>query len=160
LYGTTKYGGAVAGAFLYGEGTLFRVDRRGRFATVHSFGGEDGSRPDTPLVEGADGSLYGTTPNGGAHGVGTLYRVDGAGGFATVHAFAADMPHISMAALTLARDGSLYGTTFYPGAVFRLNPGGGVVFLHVFQGGGSTAPLVEGSDGALYGTLREGSFGE
>lgn len=64
-------------------------------------------------------------------------------------------------------DGALYGTTVsgageLEGTVFRLNPdGGGFLVLHVFgktpeDGTTPFAELLEGSDGALYGTTHLG----
>jgi uncharacterized repeat protein (TIGR03803 family) len=73
LYGTTyaDYKG--------GYGTLFRVSPDGgSFATLLYFDGcDDGSRPQTPLVEDAAGYLYGTTSAGGPCQTsrGTLFRV-------------------------------------------------------------------------------------
>lgn len=66
-----------------------------------------------------------------------------------------------------ASDGALYGTTSVGGAdgagtifVLRSDPAEGLAFttLHEFEdveGGGPTAGLIEGTDGALYGTTPE-----
>jgi uncharacterized repeat protein (TIGR03803 family) len=71
------------------------------------------------------------------------------------------------APLIQGRDGALYGTTYgsgndRAGAVFRLNPdGSGYQVLHSFSLSASDgriplAGLVEGSEGALYGTTVRG----
>ena len=38
-----------------------------------------GAYPSTGLIEGIDGSFYGTTGQGGAAGYGTIFRIDSAG---------------------------------------------------------------------------------
>jgi uncharacterized repeat protein (TIGR03803 family) len=40
-----------------------------------SFNGTNGANPQSSLVQGADGSFYGTTANGGATGNGTVFRL-------------------------------------------------------------------------------------
>src|SRR5512133_536124 len=66
LYGTTVQGGLVnaanGGA---GSGTIFCLSPDGAFRILHAFSaGSDGSNP-YGLIWGTDGSLYGTTDNGG-----------------------------------------------------------------------------------------------
>jgi uncharacterized repeat protein (TIGR03803 family) len=71
LYGTTEYGGAV-----YGEGTVFRLNAKGRETLFHTFDRTDGANPTDSLVavtteKGT--SLYGTTIYGGANNRGTVF---------------------------------------------------------------------------------------
>jgi uncharacterized repeat protein (TIGR03803 family) len=64
------------------------------------------------------------------------------------------------------RDGNLYGTTgsggaFDEGTVYRMDPFGNVTVLHSFgdtpdAGSCPVGELVEGDDGALYGTTAFG----
>ena len=65
LYGTTVNGGTGGGV-----GTIFKITLKGNLTTLHSFNGTDGANPDTALIQGPFGILYGTTPNGGANGQG------------------------------------------------------------------------------------------
>jgi len=69
------------------------------------------------------------------------------------------------ATLTLASDGNFYGVADqygddYSGTVFRMTPGGVFTKLHSFTGGsGGASPkgaLLQGPDGALYGTTSNG----
>ena len=71
LYGTAEGGGAAPKM----GGTILQISLAGKIATLHSFTGTDGSGPYAGLVESADGSLYGTTRNGGASGLGTVFRL-------------------------------------------------------------------------------------
>src|SRR5437667_92006 len=78
--------------------------------------------------------------------------------------------YVAKAGLLKASDGKFYGTTFYGGrdgfgTVFRLNQDGSAFqTLHHFQGtnfsdgAGPHAPLIEGSDGLLYGTTQWGGL--
>ena len=72
LYGTTFGGGA------YGYGTVFSLDRKtGAETVLHSFGSDaDGANPWTGAgLIYADGTLYGTTFNGGGHSAGTVFSI-------------------------------------------------------------------------------------
>jgi uncharacterized repeat protein (TIGR03803 family) len=70
LYGTTA-GGACSGS---GDcGTIFSVTTTGTESALYSFsGGVDGARPDAGLIE-VNGTLYGTTQDGGTYGAGTVF---------------------------------------------------------------------------------------
>lgn len=69
FYGTT-YDGAANG-----NGTLFRIAPNGSLTTMVPFDGfNDGAHPSSALIEGTDGSLYGTTTTGGPAGQGTVFR--------------------------------------------------------------------------------------
>src|ERR1039458_2600712 len=76
FYGTTKYGGA---AFAYGTasgGTIFKITPEGTLTTLYSFTGRaDGGIPLGGLVQGTNGSLYGTTSSGGASNAGTIFSL-------------------------------------------------------------------------------------
>ena len=169
LYGTTSRGGD------YGPegGTVFRVNKDGMdFLTLYDFGGNggnDGFYVPAGLLEASDGALYGAAQNGGAHGGGVIFKLEKAEtGYFKLHEFYATSPDGTAPDGTLIEgsDGALYGTTqggAYPnaqGVVFRLNKdGSGYLTLHAFSGGdGATlfAGVIEGTDGALYGTTFHG----
>jgi uncharacterized protein (TIGR03437 family) len=73
---------------------------------------------------------------------------------------------IDAGSLAQGLDGNFYGTAQEsgsggPGTVFQVTPGGAVTVLHTFtaaEGGGSTAGLILGKDGNLYGTTNNGVF--
>ena len=74
----------------------------------------------------ADGSLHGTTRDGGSSGPGTVFRLDAAGTLTTLHSFNGVTDGAApWAPLVQAADGSFYGTTSAGGAadggtLFRL----------------------------------------
>ena len=163
LYGTTRYGGAD------GFGTVFAFDvAAGTLTTLRAFDYTHGSNPQAGLIEASDGTLYGTTMNGGPSGLGTIFSVDAAGVLTTIWAF--DQRFYSTHGghprgdLGQGRDGRIYGTTMNggpkdAGTVFALNAAGNLITLHGFaasDGKSSYAALIQGPDGAFYGTTRFG----
>ena len=73
-YGTTYLDGGA-----YGEGSVYEITQRGTVTTLYSFCAEtgcpDGAAPIAGLVQGTDGTLYGTTLGGGASGDGTIFSL-------------------------------------------------------------------------------------
>ena len=145
------------------------------FTSLLSFSGPDGEAPVGSLVQGADGSFYGTTLYGGAnsfgeycsYGCGTVFKIDAAGTLTTLYNFCAQPDCRDGGAptgLVLGFDGNFYGTTegggtLDGGTAFRITPGGVLTKIYNFckqrpcpDGEEPTAPLAEGPDGGLYGT--------
>ena len=137
------------------------------FGTLEGLGNE----PRTALVRGPDGVFYGTTYVGGTlgqpSGSGALFKVNenGSGYRVLVRFGTAPASGIHPKGELLVRpDGWLYGTTRAGGpyqgggTLFRVRTDGtGFTNVHVFgQPGDGWEPqgrLVEGGDGAFYGTL-------
>ena len=64
----------IAAALLISGGFL----QAGTLTVIYSFGltgGEDGLDPASALIQGSDGSFYGTTSGGGAYGKGTVFKI-------------------------------------------------------------------------------------
>jgi uncharacterized repeat protein (TIGR03803 family) len=138
FYGTTEAGGTTnynAQTGIYGYGTVFKIRTNGTLTTLFTFGGtNDGANPVAGLVQGNDGTLYGTTYGGGSSGNGTVFAIDTNGtGFATLYSFSSGGTNTSgvytnsdganpKAGLLLSGD-TLYGTTSAGG-----NSGDGTVF--------------------------------
>lgn len=171
FYGTTWKGGA------YGNGTAFKLTPDGVLTVLHAFSpltsysNADGANPEGGLVEGKDGSFYGTTRNGGAHTTGVVFRVSPTGVFTTLHTFMAKSGGpgsdgaYSYAGLIRGSDDNFYGTTFEGGIVgiygtiFRITPDGTLTTLHSFaksDGNHPWATPFQGTDGNLYGTTYYG----
>jgi uncharacterized protein (TIGR03437 family) len=123
LYGTTPGGGSN------GNGTIFGITLNGTLTTLYYFmAGFDGADPQAPLIQGADGNLYGTTSAGGASNGGTIFRIALAGGtLTTLCSFAGGADGgVPLGGLIQGTDGNLYGTTSAGGAnndgtIFRLS---------------------------------------
>jgi uncharacterized repeat protein (TIGR03803 family) len=91
IYGTTAEGGGTACYGRHGCGTAFQIDpKTGTETVLYRFtGGADGDFPASPLTY-LNGTLYGTTFDGGHHGCrrdggcGTFYGLSAATGAKTV----------------------------------------------------------------------------
>lgn len=153
--------------------------RAQEFATLLTFNGADGANPKSvTLVQGIDGTLYGTTSVGGSTancsaGCGTIFKISLDGQLTTLHNFCAEADCTEgtnpQAGLIQASDGNFYGTTLGGGAhlgngtVFRMTPAGIVTTIYSFctqqncaDGYSPNAALVQGADGDLYGTTSGG----
>ncbi len=157
LYGTSPVGGASGG----GNGTVFRYDPNGNaFEIVYFFGSVTGANPESGLLLGTDGKLYGSTPNGGAEGYGTLFRLDTNGSFELLCSLpAADA--ISVSGPLVEGTGSLYGTAhgmYDNGSLFRWDSVNGYVKIHDFSGTDGSRPVggLTASGGLLYGVTQNG----
>jgi uncharacterized repeat protein (TIGR03803 family) len=113
------------------------------------------------LIQGQDGLLYGI-------GAESIFKLDVTGsGFKLLHTFTNNpVGFAPIGKMIQGNDSFLYGTTFgggsnNAGAVFKLDTNGNnYSVLHNFKGTPDGAQpyagLLQGSDGALYGTTRVG----
>ena len=168
FYGNTAVGGAIASCSC---GTVFKISSTGKLTTLHSFDKTDGYYPYSPLVQGSDGSFYGTTDFGGRttdgkNGLGTVFKFTLAGEFESLHSFQSSSEGLNpAAALVQGTDGAFYGTTYGGGLVgfgcpggcgtiFKIGPGGAFTSLDTFassNGGLPQSAMVQATDGKLYG---------
>jgi len=160
LYGTAYFGGVS------NLGAVFRMTTNGEESLLCSFRGTNGANPIGTLAGGSNGVFYGVTASGGSSNLGTVFRVTTNGQLATLWHFTG-MPDGKQPedGVILATDGSLYGTTHSggtndAGTVFRVTTNGSRTILWSFtwgfDGGAPYAPLMQGKDGALYGTTAYG----
>jgi uncharacterized repeat protein (TIGR03803 family) len=174
---TRLHDGAYVGVAAYGGryncGSIYGVYAGGEVLTLYSFKcalGGSWPKANGPLVEAADGSLWGTTTYGGAELVGSVFRWSPREGFTEVHSFAAfgETGRLPQAGLARGADGRLWGTTSsgpvgkQAGLVFRVD-GGGVEVMHVFDtvsdpqsGSRPFAALTPGPGDQLYGSTAFG----
>jgi len=173
LYGTTAF------SDLYPNGTIFMLTPAGKLTGLFKFGQaagpDEGANGGNPLIQGADGNFYGTTPSGGGNNAGIIFEFipNGSGGsFINLFSFPAVQDQygnqfpVGAGALIQGKDGYFYGVTQYggdngAGSVFQFIPanGGQLNTLYSFDpafdefgdtiaAGAST--LVQGSNGTLY----------
>jgi uncharacterized repeat protein (TIGR03803 family) len=184
LYGTTCSGGAN------GDGTVFRLapNSSGKWTenVLYSFQGSqknDGSCPFAGVIFDRDGSLYGTTFQGGNYenncydgGCGVVFELSPDGGLAwkekVLHRFRAERDGSNPeTALAIDGDGNLYGATpndreqFGGGSVFRLSRSSDGIWtmevLHHFKPGSErgfcpAGPLIFDAGGNVYGVASCG----
>ena len=162
LYGTTSLG--AVGVEPSTAGTVFSIKTDGKgFTILHKFApvtasnvnqnpiNVDGAYPETALIEGSDGFLYGVARAGGPNGTGAVFKVSRDGtSFKLLHTFAPVTSDANAAVpvnldgasplgvLLQGADGFLYGTTSVGGVngrgtIFRVGTdGSGFQLQHVF----------------------------
>jgi uncharacterized repeat protein (TIGR03803 family) len=184
LYGVARTGGAN------GTGAIFRIQRDGQgfqvlrvldkntaAASTGLLINTDGAAPTGPLVQDADGFLYGTASTGGANGRGTVFRLAADGtGFQVLRSFPATTTTNGVAknsdggtpfaGLIDGGDGFLYGVAsqFGPngyGTIYSIKLQDlSFAVLHAFSNTDGARPLAElrlsANDGKLYGTTAGG----
>ena len=123
------------------------------FTSLYSFtGGNDGGNPYAGLVQGSDGSFYGTTIGGGTNGLGNVFQISTNGAYTSLYSFTGGNDGANpVAGLVQGSDGYFYGTT--SSTMFQMTPTGGLTTL---VGQSSASALVQGSDGYFYGTTESG----
>jgi uncharacterized repeat protein (TIGR03803 family) len=182
--GTSASGYGVSGGLVQNfanQGTIFAVSPSGGFTTLYMFdnihGVTDGVHPYAGLIQGKDGSFYGTTAFGGTSNAGTVFKF--AGSKTTVlHSFVVQPGQFypdgaaPEDALVQASDGNFYGTTstggtlstyYQSGTLFRITTKGVFTKLWDFNATDTSVNgispyggLIQASDGNLYGTTTAG----
>lgn len=144
------------------------------FTNLYTFDAIHGSRPSSPLVQGPNGNLYGSTFYGGNSDDGTVYDITPSGKLTSLYSFCSQTGCTgggNPGQLILGHDGNFYGVTMIGGAnkdpincpsgcgtVFKSTPGGSVTTLYNFcaqtgcTDGFMPNGLVQGADGNIYGT--------
>jgi uncharacterized repeat protein (TIGR03803 family) len=187
FYGTTLTGGT------HNQGAVFKLTHRNLTWTLtplHGFmGGSDGQNPDSRVILGPDGRLYGTTPFGGnsacgGRGCGIVYSLSPPATFCrvascqwpetVVYRFTGlgDGATPQSGDLIFDQSGNIYGTASGGGAngagvVYKLTKSNGrwtESVLYSFTGGSDGgAPwggVIFDNTGNLYGTTGGGGSGE
>jgi uncharacterized repeat protein (TIGR03803 family) len=166
FYGTTFSSG------VNGDGTVFEITPAGKLTTLYSFCSQakcaDGYTSRGALVQGTNGSFYGTTFSGGANGDGTVFEITPAGELTTLYSFCsqADCTDGLYAdwGLVQAINGNFYGTTYSGGAynagtVFEITPAGKLTTFFNFEccteGILPSAGVVQATNGSFYGTAND-----
>ncbi|WP_158942907.1 choice-of-anchor tandem repeat GloVer-containing protein [Granulicella sp. S190] len=158
-----------------GCGEVFRINPAGSETVLYTFptGGNEGSNPQSALVQDAQGNLYGTTAFGGTHrvnndseyGGGVLFKLSPSGQLTVLHDFNGTTEGAYPTNLVRDAQGNLYGYAAHGGctsAVGCYTPGGstaqcttsgggcGVVFKYDTTGKFSVVyTFTGGPDGAI-----------
>jgi len=144
---------------------LATVDLKGAVTSFYQFSATD--RPGIPIYSG-DGNYYGVAGQAISGATSYFYRVTPSGTFTNV----ASLPFLSGGGfygdgfVLQGTDGNFYGIQQtgagcaggnQHGAVYKLTPSGQFTILHDFGvcSKGVVNPLIEGSDGKLYGSRQD-----
>jgi len=185
LYGTTEFGGTQFSCNFAGCGTVFKLDKSGKYTVLHSFiGTADGGHPAAGVIRDAAGNLYGTASSGGdpncgveSSGCGVVFQLDRNGKETVLHSFTGGTDGAYPGAQLFQDDaGNLYGTTAFGGdnnqlcnvaangcgVVFKIDTAGKFTTLYAFKGypsrsgGEPAAGVIRDPAGNLYGVTSIG----
>jgi uncharacterized repeat protein (TIGR03803 family) len=171
LYGTTLQGGdngpACGGG---GCGTIFAATSNGLERVIYRFqGGADGWFPEADLLN-VNGTLYGTTFDGGSGGPGTIFAITSSGNKLWTYSFQGLPDGAHPKAGLIDVNGVLFGTTrsggggavcasYGCGTIFAATSNGLERVIYRFQGGLDGASPDAGLinvNGTLFGTTYYG----
>ena len=155
--------GSLADSTSSSNGVIYSLTLSGTFNAVAVFckSGASCANLTAPenVIEGSDDALYGT------NSYGQIIRITKAGAYSVL----ATLPSVSNSPLLQGSDGNFYGTmhggAHGQGAIFQVTPAGVVNTIYSFcavtsnsicTDGAGPSVVIEGADGALYGTTSAG----
>ena len=176
FYGTTEAGGANMSDYCYAGqlyqkgrcGVAFKVSSGGSFTKLHDFYTAADSYladPSNGMIQASDGNFYGIAMVDFPRVNAAVFRMTADGTTIPIYQIPSDL--LSYSGLIQGVDGYLYGTTGGDGAAygsgmfFRISLAGAFQSLHVFSGSDGATPsgtLMQGKDGAFYGTTQYGGI--
>lgn len=187
FYGTASTGGYTGGNCSnlnpHGCGTVFKLSHKNSgwvFTPIYTFTGPDGANPQARVIIGPDGTLYGTTTNGGDYNEGVVFNLKPPATICksalcpwietVLYSFqgSTDGKWPAYADLVFDTAGNIYGTTPYGGqdnrgTVYKLTRTSGgwtATSIYLFQGyydGASPfGGVVFDQAGNMWGTASEG----
>lgn len=131
LYGTSYLGGSNR------FGYVFKLTPAGQFTRLYSFCSKancsDGAEPQSELIQGTDGNLYGTTAGLGGNPFGTVFEITTTGNLTTLYDFCPQNFDCTdgatpEAGLLQATNGVFYGVTSIGGSSQDCSGGCGTIF--------------------------------
>src|SRR5579863_6261462 len=137
------------------------------YTELLSFNGTSAAAPETPLTQGVDGNLYGTTFFGGTGacngeggiGCGVVFEIGPNRKLQVLYNFKSAGLGYPENGLILGMDGNLYGTTGGFGTIFKSTPNGNFTALYSFTNGTDGSypqSLIQSADGNFYGMTANG----
>ncbi len=145
-----------------GYGCVFQITTKGVYKDLYVFTGTPTASPNSTLIQGSNGLLYGITRGGGANGQGVIFSLTAAGKLKVVYNIN-DSVDGQLTTILQATDGNFYGTANTgldenAGALYELTAKKSVMSVFSLPGAGQDGyqpnPLLQHTNGALYGTTQ------
>jgi len=163
LYGIGEYGGTKGG------GAIYRLDPVSHYyEDLFDFDSTTGRNSSGGLIYLSDGKLYGMGGGGGMYNKGTIFSFDPVTmSYAVLHHFIDSTGYgPGYGTLMLGNDGKLYGVTknggnnYHLGTIFSYDLNNNTYnclykFSSAFNGAYAANPLVQTSNGKLYGVMAQ-----
>lgn len=150
FYGVTTAGGNPAG-----DGTVYRFTPSGTFSTIYTFcfaktTCTDGITPDSGLIQGKDGNLYGTTYaggsgttlDGGGETYGTVYKITGLKPPAIASISIAASPYPPTVGQPVTVTATLTGSSGTPSGTAKFTSGGNTLCTQTLSAGKATCDIA------------------
>ena len=165
FYGSSQSGGTS------NDGVIFKMTPTGTVTVLHNFAGSDGAVGRWNLIQAKDGNFYGVTLNGGTNNAGVLYKITSTGTYTVLYNFPSTgnpaTGNFPFSSLMQATNGLLYGFTGNEqgpwgwGTIYSYNTTTATfTTLYTFTGGTAggqpIGPLLQNTNGLLYGTTFVG----
>ena len=157
-----------------GCGTVYKLDRSGKYTVLHRFKSKDGEFPN-PVTVDAAGNVYGIAVGGGdtkcspPDGCGTIFKIDTAGQFSVLYTFtSAVVTNVGYNTPVLDSEGNFYDTTSFNqpgngGFLFKLDTSGKFTepfvfpdYQHAPEDGLFPSGVAMDTKGNFYGTMQIG----
>jgi len=159
----TFYGTTQSSDSWNGPAWVYQLNSAGDIVQVAEF--TDGFNPEflaAPLIQAADGSIYGSCYSGGDYGRGYIYKVNPAGTLDPLVSFNFDQQRPN--GIIQGADSDFYGATteggyMGGGILFKASATGSLTVLAEFDGTNGFWPagkLIQTTDGSIYGVTTAG----
>lgn len=164
LYGTTEWGGTLA------SGTVFKLTPAGALTTLWTFdNAADGAAPWYPMIQGLDGSFYGTSYTQYAGDYGAFFKLVPTATPPYKESVPVDFNYTNGSEPNLpvqGTDGNFYGSAYGGGTdnlglIYKTSAAGAIKTLHTFSGypndgANPIGAMVQANDGNFYGVTYLG----
>ena len=151
-----------------GFGCVFEMSTKGVYKDLYVFTGTPTRSPNSTLIQGSTGLLYGITGSGGTYGNGVIYSLTTGGKLKVVYNINASVDG-DLDTILQATDGNFYGVACCglqenAGALYELTAKKSVMSVFSLPGDGADGtqpnPLLQHTNGTLYGTTRSSDPGD
>ncbi len=166
LWGTNAWGGSDQSSDQCGA--VFKMSLSGTVLQSVLMDCTDNRHPESPLIQAADGDIYGTSAVGGTARAGSIFKLNAVGAISSVYEFKSGSDLAGPINIIQATDGNFYGPassagTDRHGGIYKVDSSGSYSVIYDFT---DAAPhlvdvntgLMQHTNGLLYGASGQGGI--